>query len=167
MTSLAADTGVSTANPLDIVEEILTDRQWSWERTADTEVAMEVHGQWCVLTMALVWHPEARILHFSCHYDLRVPPGRKVAVHDLLATINGRLWAGHFDLDTESLTPAFRYGLMLRGTDGVTGPQAADILDMAMAECDRFYPAFQFVIWGGKPAAEAMNAALFETVGEA
>ena len=31
----------------------------------------------------------------------------------------------------------------------------------------RFYPVFQFVLWGGKSPSEAISAALIETVGEA
>jgi hypothetical protein len=37
----------------------------------------------------------------------------------------------------------------------------------AVQTCERYYPAFQFVVWAGKTAAEAMNAALFDTAGEA
>ena len=29
---------------------------------------------------------------------------------------------------------------------------------VALEECERFYPAFQFVIWGGKDAAGALDA---------
>ena len=34
-------------------------------------------------------------------------------------------------------------------------------------ECERFYPAFQFLLWGGKKPQEAVEAALLETVGTA
>jgi hypothetical protein len=36
-----------------------------------------------------------------------------------------------------------------------------------MEACDRYYQAFQFVVWAGKSAREAMDSALFETAGEA
>ena len=32
---------------------------------------------------------------------------------------------------------------------------------------ERFYPAFHFLVWGGKSAQEAAAAAMFETAGEA
>ena len=32
---------------------------------------------------------------------------------------------------------------------------------------DRFYPAFQYLVWGGKSVEEAAQAAMFETAGEA
>jgi len=37
----------------------------------------------------------------------------------------------------------------------------------ALDSCERYYPAFQFVIWAGKPARDALEAAMFETAGQA
>jgi hypothetical protein len=41
------------------------------------------------------------------------------------------------------------------------------LLDAAIDSCERYYQAFQFVVWAGKSAREAMDAAVFETLGEA
>ena len=35
----------------------------------------------------------------------------------------------------------------------------------ALDACERYFPAFQFVVWAGKPAREALDAAMFETQG--
>jgi hypothetical protein len=32
---------------------------------------------------------------------------------------------------------------------------------------DRFYPAFQYVVWGDRSPVDAMATVVFETVGEA
>ena len=40
-------------------------------------------------------------------------------------------------------------------------------MDLAVAECERYYPAFQFVIWGGRTAEDAIASSLLDTVGEA
>ena len=61
----------------------------------------------------------------------------------------------------------FRHTSLLRGGAGFAPEQVEDLVDIAVTECERFYPAFQFVIWGGKTAAEAIAASLLETVGEA
>ena len=45
--------------------------------------------------------------------------------------------------------------------------QCEAMLVGAVHGCERYYPAFQFVIWAGKSAAEAMSAAMFDTEGEA
>ena len=42
-----------------------------------------------------------------------------------------------------------------------------DLVDIAITESERFYPAFQYVVWGGKSPQEAMASSILETVGEA
>ena len=41
------------------------------------------------------------------------------------------------------------------------------LLATALDACERYFPAFQFVVWAGKPAREALDAAMFETQGQA
>jgi hypothetical protein len=45
--------------------------------------------------------------------------------------------------------------------------QIEDLMHNGLAECERFYPAFQYAIWGGKSASDAVAAAMIDTVGEA
>ena len=40
-------------------------------------------------------------------------------------------------------------------------------VESAVEECDRFYPVFQFILWGDKTPAEALAAALVDAAGEA
>ena len=61
----------------------------------------------------------------------------------------------------------FRHTLLLRGAGPASVEQLEDLVDISVRESDRHYPAFQFVIWGGKTAKEAVEAALIEVVGEA
>ncbi len=61
----------------------------------------------------------------------------------------------------------FRHTVLLRGAGGVAAEQLEDLVDIAVAECERFYPAFQLLLWGGKSPEEAVAAAMLETVGEA
>ena len=62
-------------------------------------------------------------------------------------------------------TVMFRHAQVLF-PDAAAAPYET-LIDLALTECERYYPAFQFVIWGGKPAAEAIAAALLDTQGEA
>jgi len=41
------------------------------------------------------------------------------------------------------------------------------VLGTALDACESYYPAFQFVVWAGKSAREAMESVMFETAGEA
>ena len=44
---------------------------------------------------------------------------------------------------------------------------AGRAIKAAIDACERYYQAFQFVVWAGKNAREALEGALLETVGEA
>ncbi len=77
------------------------------------------------------------------------------------------MWHPLFTSRTEEGVPMFRHAVLLRGLDGASMEQIEDLVDIALSECERFYPAFQFVIWGGKSAQDAISAALLDTVGEA
>jgi hypothetical protein len=70
-------------------------------------------------------------------------------------------------LSSEDGMPMFRHTLLLRGAGPASVEQLEDLVDISVSESDRYYPAFQFVIWGGKTPKEALDAALIEVVGEA
>lgn len=167
MSAVAVETTVASHNPLDVVEEIVTANEWPFERASDDEMIVEIGGRWCDYRLYFVWQPEVAAMQFSCQFDMKVQSNRRVAVHDLLAEVNARLWLGHFDVCTEEHTPMFRQTTLLRGARGASVEQLEDLVEIALSECERFYPAFQFVIWGGKSASEAVAAAILDTAGEA
>ncbi|MFD2264806.1 YbjN domain-containing protein [Lacibacterium aquatile] len=169
MTTTGLATGQEIpANPLDIVEEIIAANDWPFDRASDDELVAESRGRWCDYRLFFVWRDDVSALHVSCAFDLKVPQTRRREVNDLLSLLNEKLWIGHFDITAEEGMPAFRHTLPLRGLPaGASVEQLEDVVDAALTECERFYPAFQFVVWGGKSANEAMEAALFETIGEA
>ena len=41
------------------------------------------------------------------------------------------------------------------------------LLNLALEACEHYYPAFQFVLWGGKTAEDAIAAAVLECAGQA
>ena len=168
MTTLRTEsTPVPTSNPLDVMEELVSANEWRYDRSNDEEMIVEITGQWCEYRMFFVWQADLGAMYFSCLFDLKVPAPKKKESFELLSLINERLWLGHFDLCSEEAAPMFRHTILLRGTSGVTTEQLEDLMEAALCECERYYPAFQFVIWGGKRPEEAMQAAMLETVGEA
>lgn len=90
-----------------------------------------------------------------------------MSVGSLLSAMNPRVWLGHFEISPDDEVPAFRYNLILRGNPGATIEQLEEIVSSAVTECDRLYPALQFVLWGGKSPEEALMAAMLDTFGEA
>ncbi|MDR3514622.1 MAG: YbjN domain-containing protein [Azospirillaceae bacterium] len=167
MSAVAVETTHATHNPLDLIEEIVTANEWPFDRSNDDEMIVEISGRWCDYRLYFVWQPEISAMQFSCQFDMKVQAGRRPAVNELLAEINAKMWLGHFDICLDEHTPMFRHTVLLRGARGASVEQMEDLVEIALSECERYYPAFQFVIWGGKTAAEAVTAAILDTVGEA
>ena len=167
MTAMTVANSGFTANPLDILEEIVSANNWLFDRSSLDEMIVEVSGRWCDYRLFFFWHDEVGAMQFSCQFDMKVPEARRTAVWELLAMINEKLWLGHFDVDTDDGQPMFRHTMLLRGAQGATVEQLEDLVDVALSECERFYPAFQFCLWADKSPAEAVSAAILDTVAEA
>lgn len=154
-------------NPLDLIEQIVEGNDWTFDRRSDQELAVQVPGTWCDYSLYFAWNDEIEAMHFTCAFDMRVPQDRRPPVYELLAKVNEKLWLGHFGMWDDEGLPMFRHVLPLRMANGVSHSQMEDIVETALHECERFYPAFQYVIWGGKTAGDAVAAAMVDTVGEA
>jgi hypothetical protein len=165
--SLTDFEGERRTNPVDLVERLAALNDWSFERPADHEITLSITGRWADYHVSFQWMDELEALHVACAFDLKVPEGRRGEVLRLLAIVNEQLWVGHFDLWPEQGMVMYRHALLLAGGATASGRQCEALLESAIASAERYYPAFQFVIWAGKSARQAMDAALFETAGEA
>ena len=154
------------SNPVDLVEDIAGSNDWACERNGTDELTLTVAGQWCDYNVSLNWREDLETLHIACAFDARVPDNRLAEVYRLIAQINEQLWLGHFDVWLQEGLIMFRQGLMLNGALATTH-QCEALLKAAFEACERYYQAFQFVLWAGKTAREAMEATMFETSGEA
>lgn len=157
----------TNANPLDIVEQVIVANDWAFDRRNDSEMAAEAPGKWCNYGLYFSWSKEISAIHFTCAFDLKVPAGQRAALYELLALANEKLWIGHFGMDEDDGMPLFRHSVLLRGAAVASAESLEDMVDIAITECERFYPAFQFVLWGGKSPVDALAASMLECVGEA
>ena len=154
-------------HPLDVVERLAALRDWIFDRAETDEMSVVVAGRWTEYQVAFTWIEDVEALHIACAFDLKVPDRRRTEVQRLIALINEQLWIGHFDLWSTDSVVMFRHSLLLAGGSVPTHPQCAMQLKSAVEACERYYQAFQFVLWAGKCAREALDAVLFETEGEA
>lgn len=167
MVSVARRQGDVTANPLDILEELVSANDWMFNRHNESELTVEVSGRWCGYHMYFVVEPQMSAMFFSCQLDVRVPQTKRGDVFELLARVNENLWLGHFDFVSDDATTMYRYAVPMRGAAALSAEQLEDLVDVAVLECERFYPALQLVVWGGRSVAEAVSVARMETIGEA
>lgn len=157
----------SNSNPLDILEEIVGANEWPHDRASDEELLAEVSGRWCDYRMFFVWRQDLHALYFTSALDMKVSSEKRRNINDLLATINERMWFGHFEICSDSGIPMFRHTLLTRGVTHLTVEQLEDLVDIAVTECERFYPAFQYVLWAGYEPEQAIEATMLDPVGEA
>jgi hypothetical protein len=155
-----------TGNPIDLVEQIAVHNDWAAERTGADELTLTVIGQWSDYHVSLNWRDDLESLHIACAFDAKVPDNRLPEVYRLVAQINEQLWLGHFDVWTQEGLIMFRQGLMLNGALATTN-QCEALLKAAFEACERYYQAFQFVVWAGKESREALASTMFETEGRA
>ncbi|ESR23213.1 YbjN domain-containing protein [Lutibaculum baratangense] len=154
------------ANPVDTIEHLAALNDWAFDRSGDHEITISVSGSWTDYHISFTWMDEVEALHLACAFDLKVPSPRRREVVDLMTRINELMWLGHFDLWTQEGVVIFRHALPLAGTEA-SSRQCQMMLDAAIEACERYFQSFQFVVWAGKSAEEALESALFETAGEA
>jgi hypothetical protein len=157
---------VRATNPVDLVEQLAAAHDWATERTADDELTLIVGGNWTDYHVSLNWRDDLEALHLACAFDFKVPENRLSEMYRLIAQINEQLWLGHFDLWTTEGLVMFRHALLLNGAM-VTPGQCEAMLRAALESCERYYQAFQFVVWAGKESREALVSTMFQTEGQA
>jgi len=155
------------AAPVEMLASLFEAREWPFEFVGEDELSAEVKGSWATYQFQAIWRREDHVLQLLCLPDIRVPEAKRGQIHEALALINEQLWLGHFDVWSNGGVVLYRHGLML-GDEGLLSPsQAQAAVEVAIEECDRFYPVFQFILWGDKSPTEALAAALVDAAGEA
>ncbi|WP_174292475.1 YbjN domain-containing protein [Sphingomonas bacterium] len=156
------------AAPIEMLEAYYAAHGWEHERN-DDEIVATVKGSWTSYELRAMWREDDSVLQFLAFPDIKVTDDRRTAVYETLALVNEQLWIGHFELWASSGILLYRNAAMVDGDEeGTMSLGAAELLiESAIDECERFYPVFQFVLWGGKTPKEALAAAMVETQGEA
>jgi hypothetical protein len=155
------------SNPLDRVEALAERRAWPSERNGDCEVGMVVSGPWSEQYISLSWHDEMELLLVASTFDLKVPQPRRAEAERLLTLVNAQLLQGHFDSWAQDGTIVYRNSLVLAGGATANDAQCEALVGLCVDHCQHYYPAIQYVCWAGKSAEEALEATMFQTVGQA
>lgn len=154
-------------NPVDMIEQIAALNDWSFERSGEDEITVSVGGGWADYHVSFSWMEDMEAVHLACAFDLKVPEMRRSEVVRLLSLINEQMWIGHFDLWSHEGLVMYRQTLLLSGGAEPNHQQIEALLSAAIEACERYFQAFQFVVWAGKSASESIDSVLFETAGEA
>jgi hypothetical protein len=153
--------------PVEMLLALFEARGWPCEMASEDEMSGEVQGSWAKYQLRAIWRAQDRVLQFLCLPDIRVAEDKKRHAFELLALINEQMWLGHFDIWSNGDVLLYRHGVLLGDEGTLSLAQAQSLVECAIDECDRFYPAFQFVLWGDRTPQAALEAAMVDAAGEA
>ncbi|MCK4711894.1 MAG: YbjN domain-containing protein [Marinosulfonomonas sp.] len=158
---------VDDLHPIDIVETLAEHHAWDFDRVADDQIAMAVEGQWRTYSITLAWSAQDETLRLICTFEMEPPDEKLPQLYEALNSVNDRCWAGGFTYWREQRLMVYRYGLVLAGGQMASPEQISTLINAAVKSAERYYPAFQLVVWGDQPVEEAMQVAIAEAYGRA
>ena len=154
-------------NPIDVVEEVIYSKKWTFSRADDHELVAEIASKWCQYRFYFTWSEQIRAISLTVTFDLKFPHAKIKDAQELLALINEKLWIGHFDITSKNGIPAYRHTVLSFPEDEVLHHQLENLVDIAIYECEKFYPAFQLVLFEDSDPSKALAISTFDTIGVA
>ncbi|MFA5591895.1 MAG: YbjN domain-containing protein [Micavibrio sp.] len=154
------------SNPLDSVEEILCANEWIFDRMTEDELTVQVTGKMGEYKLFFHWQEDYSAMQFSCEMDVEISESAMDAAAKTMTEINSSLWLGHFDFRSGTNIPHFRHTTLFRGMTHTSGAEhLEDLVDIAISECERYFPVFD-IFSRGLPANDAdMSLAIMNVAG--
>ena len=154
-------------DPIGMIASYFEEQSWHFEQFDSNSLLLDIAGEWCRYRFYFSYIPERQFFYVTARIELPIPEKTKGYYSFLLQGLNESMRLGHVDLSPEDHKPVWRFLLPLRGSTNLTLGQLADVLEEALYECDKIYPAFQLFVWGGYNADEAVSSVLFPVMGSA
>ncbi len=167
LSEIAARQTQDDLHPIDIVECIAEHHEWDFERMDDDQIALAIEGQWRTYSISLAWSAFDDTLRMVLTFEMEPPTETRAALFEMLNNINDQCWSGAFTFWCEQQLMVYRYGLICSGCNDIAPEQVHTMIKAAVGSAERFYPALQLVVWGGKTPNEAMQIAISHAYGTA
>ena len=74
-----------TLNPIDVVEEVIYSKKWTFSRADDYELVAEIASKWCQYRFYFTWSEQIRAISLTVTFDLKFPHA-KIRGIDYLAS---------------------------------------------------------------------------------
>jgi hypothetical protein len=164
------DMAQAAGAPIETLESWFSAHNWLHERIGDEEIVASAKGAWNQYELRGLWREDDCVLQFLAFPDIKVTDAQASVIYEAIGLINEQLWLGHFEYWPTTGIIVYRHAALLDAGSGeavFSFDQAEVLVEAAIDELDRFYPVFQFVLWGGKSPREAIASAMVETQGEA
>ena len=154
-------------SPIDIVEDVIHSKKWAFSRADDHELVAEIASHWCLYRLYFSWTEQIKAINFTVTFDLKFPESKSKLAYELLAHINEKLWIGHFDITSKNGIPAYRHTVLIPYGNKILYDQVEDLVDIAIYECEKYYPAFYSTLFEDSNPQEALKLSVIDTLGRA
>ncbi len=157
----------ATPNPLDSVEDVLSDYNWVYSRTNNQNLIVDIAGKSCNYHLSFVWQERIKSLQLCCEYDLIIRDNNMRFVADILMDINTSLWIGHFEIKKNSHQPRFRQTCLITEHDHKSGYNHIEALvDISLIQCEQYQHVFHILANNDDIDLRILSLAMMETAGE-
>ena len=154
-------------NPIDIVEEVIYEKNWSFSRADEYELVADISSKWCQYRLYFTWSENIKAISFTITFDLKFPQNKIGKAYELIGLINEKLWLGHFDITSKNGIPAFRHTILSNADSDFLHEKLENLVDIAIYECEKYYPSFQQVLFDELEPSKSLLFANFEVLGSA
>ena len=154
-------------NPIDIVEEVIHEKNWSFSRADDYELVADIDSKLCQYRLYFTWSENIKAISFTITFDLKYPQSKLTKAYELIGLINEKLWLGHFDITSKNGIPAFRHTILSNADSDFLHKKLENLVDIAIYECEKYYPSFEQVLFYDIEPLESLEFTNFEVLGSA
>ena len=154
-------------NPIDIVEEVIYQKKWSFSRADEYELVADISSKWCQYRLYFTWSENISAISFTITFDLKFPQTKMNKAYELIGLINEKLWLGHFDITSKNGIPAFRHTILSDTNNDFLHKKLENLVDIAIYECEKYYPSFQQVLFDEMKPSKSLIFTNFEVLGSA
>ena len=154
-------------NPIDIVEEVIYQKNWSFSRADDYELVADIASKCCQYRLYFTWSENVRAISFTITFDLKYPQSKLTKAYELIGLINEKLWLGHFDITSKNGIPAFRHTILSNSDNDFLHKKLENLVDIAIYECEKYYPSFEQALFYDIDPLESLEFINFEVIGSA
>ncbi len=167
MTQIKSENYYKKHDPIDLVEDVVLENCWEYERDDNKNIHVQVGGRWCDYQLSYGLNEKESIIYVSCALDIKIINNDDYEIYKLLSNINQKLVLGHFEIWLDDGWPIFRHSILVSNDSSICKSYIKEVSLIALEECERFYPAFQFLLWDNKNANESLEKLMLYTQGQA
>ncbi len=156
------------ANPIDCLEDIFSQHQWSFERLSEDALLAIARSTVHEYRLRFQWQESGQALLFFCYLDFQLDEQHQARLLPLLASINDTLAVGYFSYDMENHLLAYRHTMLMDSKPAEDLRMNLErMLGIGLSTSERYYTSFDLIRTSTLPLQQLLGVASFDTVGNA